>query len=351
MDSRCKMILAPMVRIGTLPTRLLALHYGSDLVYTPETVALKLIQCRREFNPINGIVDYSVVNSNNRQLVLRLHTSEKPKLILQIGASDPDSALRAALLVQQDVSGIDLNCGCPKRFSVHAGMGAALLKKPDLLCSILRNLSNNQPLPVSCKVRILSDLGDTLKLIQQIGETGIKSLCVHARTPAQRYDTPADWRIVAEIRKVLPAHISLYLNGDVTDRSDMERAISQTGCDGVMLARAAQHNLSVFSDCPEDLHSVSEKYLKLAGQYDNSLSNTKYCLIQSWADCTPRTEAVKDLLRKLYIARSMSDLYAALDLVEPKVVVPVLQDVDHLEDLEMGYTRIQQENLLRIKCL
>ena len=68
------------------------------------------------------------------------HPIEKPFLIFQVGSADPDLAVQAARVVVDDVSGIELNCGCPKPFSTHAGMGAALLTNPDLLCSILSAL-------------------------------------------------------------------------------------------------------------------------------------------------------------------------------------------------------------------
>lgn len=83
----------------------------------------------------------------------------------------------------QDVAGIDVNCGCPKRFSIQAGMGAALLKEPEKLELILRTLVSGVPtgLPVTAKIRLLPNIEDTLNLAKRLASTGIRALTVHAR--------------------------------------------------------------------------------------------------------------------------------------------------------------------------
>ena len=136
-----KMILAPMVRVGTLPMRLLALRYGADIVYSPEIIAQKLMKCKRVENKKLGTVDFMEVVHEQEKLVLRIDESEKSKLVVQLGASDPEIALKAAKMVEKDVAGIDLNCGCPKDFSIKGNMGAALLEMPDVLTSILSTLA------------------------------------------------------------------------------------------------------------------------------------------------------------------------------------------------------------------
>lgn len=117
LDYAQKLILAPMVRVGSLPMRLLALRYGADIVYSPEIVDKKLLRSSRRLNPILGTIDY--IDNNGGGLVLRIHPSEQSKLVLQLGSSDPQLAVEAAKKVMNDVSGIDLNCGCPKSFSIH----------------------------------------------------------------------------------------------------------------------------------------------------------------------------------------------------------------------------------------
>lgn len=100
---------------------------------------------------ILGTVDY--VNDTNGYCAFRTSPMEKDRLIFQIGSSNPDRAVALARMIQNDVSGIDINMGCPKPFSTKLGMGAALLSSPDNAKNILRNLVKNIPLPITCKIR------------------------------------------------------------------------------------------------------------------------------------------------------------------------------------------------------
>lgn len=103
--------LAPMVRCGTLPTRLLSLHYGANLVWGPEIVDRALLGCERQVSQETGVVSFV----KEGKPVWDTHPIEKKRLIFQIGSASPEQALEAAKLIQDDVSGVDLNCGCPKR--------------------------------------------------------------------------------------------------------------------------------------------------------------------------------------------------------------------------------------------
>ena len=179
-----KMILAPMVKIGTLPTRLLAIDYGADLVYTEEIIDWRLLRSKRIENDQLETVDY--IDKSDDTLVLRIGESlykvisrnfcsenlifpapkkERGKLVLQIGTNDPDRAVRVAKMVEQDIDAIDVNMGCPKGFSLKGGMGAALLSHPDKIKAILTALVKAANIPVTCKIRILPDLQATLNLI------------------------------------------------------------------------------------------------------------------------------------------------------------------------------------------
>ncbi|KAK3063501.1 hypothetical protein LTS18_015022, partial [Coniosporium uncinatum] len=144
-DYRGKVVLAPMVRSGELPSRLLALKYGADLVWGPETIDKAMIGTTRHVNPITSCIEWTRFSSNGlntpalnpearASVIYRIHPElEKGKLIYQIGTSNPTLAVQAAKLVAGDVAGIDVNAGCPKPFSTTGGMGAALLKTPDTL--------------------------------------------------------------------------------------------------------------------------------------------------------------------------------------------------------------------------
>ena len=159
-----KMILAPMVKIGTLPTRLLALDYGADLVYTEEIIDYRLLRSKRIVNEKLETIDY--IDKSDDTLVLRICPKrEKGRLVLQIGTSDPNRAVSVAKMVQEDVDAIDVNMGCPKAFSLKGGMGAALLSHPDKIKAILTALVKAVDISVTCKIRVFPNIEDTLKII------------------------------------------------------------------------------------------------------------------------------------------------------------------------------------------
>lgn len=157
---RTKLILAPMVRASTLPLRKLAIRYGADTVYTEEIIDHKLIHSDRVVNEKLGTIDY-VDNRrkggrSEKHLVLQIDPAiESNRLVLQIGTNDATRALKAALVAAKDINAVDINMCCPKHFSIHSGMGAGLLRKPETACDIIRTLRRNLNVPVSCKIRML----------------------------------------------------------------------------------------------------------------------------------------------------------------------------------------------------
>lgn len=94
---------------------------------------------------------------NQGYSTFRTCAEEKDRLIFQLGTTNPDVAVAAAKLVQNDVSGIDVNMGCPKPYSTQIGMGATLLYNPENAKNILKSLVKNIPLPITCKIRYVAN--------------------------------------------------------------------------------------------------------------------------------------------------------------------------------------------------
>ena len=182
------------------------------------------------FTVKTGVVFYHGVSKP----VFTTHPLEKPFLVYQIGSADPEYAVKAARAVMNDVSGIDLNCGCPKPFSTHAGMGAALLSNPDLLCSILTALREAMPpeISVSAKIRLLPSQEDTMKLVERIVNTGISCLTIHCRTRNMR---PREKALVERLKEIvdfiegLGKNVAIIENGDCVSYEDSKRIRAMTG--------------------------------------------------------------------------------------------------------------------------
>lgn len=103
------------------------------------------------FSDVLGTFDY--VNEANGYLVFRTSPLEKSRLVFQMGTADADRAVKLAKMVENDVSAIDVNMGCPQPYSTRFGMGAALMSKPENAKAILKNLVENVKLPITCKIR------------------------------------------------------------------------------------------------------------------------------------------------------------------------------------------------------
>ncbi|KAJ5115991.1 Aldolase-type TIM barrel [Penicillium angulare] len=295
-DYRNKIVLAPMVRSGELPSRLLALRYGADLVWGPETIDRSIIGCNRRINPRNGTIEFFRTPSNGGRPDLQTKESvlyridpvrEKGRLIYQMGTADPKLAVEAARIVAADVSGIDVNSGCPKPFSTSGGMGAALLRTPDKLVSILEALVKEVGEPfqigISVKIRILAKPEETHALVSRLVRTGITGLTVHCRTTPMR---PRERAIRDQLRMVAElcheAGIPCVMNGDVTSRDHGLELMKEYGVDGAMIATSAEANSSCFRSEAEGgllpWRDIVYEYVRFCIESENRFGNTKYLL-------------------------------------------------------------------------
>ncbi|OTB03110.1 hypothetical protein M426DRAFT_12932 [Hypoxylon sp. CI-4A] len=298
-DYRGKIVLAPMVRSGELPSRLLALHYGADLVWGPETVDRSLIGTTKRYNPDTKTIDWTRKPSQGTRnnpaeikdsLIYRLHPEkEGRRLIFQIGTSNPELAVQAARLVAADVAGIDVNAGCPKPFSTHDGMGAALLRTPDKLVSILealvQNITPEFEIGISVKIRILETAEQTEALVRRLVATGITGLTVHCRTTPMR---PRERAIRGQLRMIAnvchEAGVACLMNGDVENRDQALELVQEYGVDGAMIATQAEKNSSCFRSKADGgfapWKEVVENYIRYAMEVENKFGNTKFLLLQ-----------------------------------------------------------------------
>ena len=305
-----KHVLAPMVRIGTLPVRLLSLRYGADIVYCEEIIDFKMLQATRMVNKVLGTVDYRLSDGD---IVFRTCEEEREKLVFQMGTSDPERAVRVARMVEQDVSGIDVNMGCPKDYSIKGGMGAALLSHPDKIKAILEALVAGVKIPVTCKIRILPSIEETINLAKMIEKTGVKAIGVHGRRKEERSSEPCHNDIIKQVAQALS--IPVIANGgsnEINKYEDIIRFRDETAASSVMVARAAQWNPSVFrKEGLLPVEDVLKEVMKIAIDYDNEFVNTKYIV------CKMIREVCKNEVGiKLAASRDIEDIASALGLSE-----------------------------------
>jgi nifR3 family TIM-barrel protein len=223
-------VLAPLAGITNLPLRLIAKRAGCGLVCS-------------EMISSNGLV----YGSDKTMQLLDSVPEEKP-LSVQIFGSDPPIMADAARIVQDSGADIvDINFGCSVRKILKSHSGSALMKNPSLARRILYSVRQAVSIPLTIKIRTGWDASGNQALdIARIAEAcGVDAIAVHPRTATQGFRGKADWSLIARIKESLT--IPVIGNGDVTEPADAMRMQEETGCDGVMVGRAAIGNPMIFS--------------------------------------------------------------------------------------------------------
>lgn len=222
--------LAPMAGITDTAFRLLCKQQGCGLVYT-EMVSAK------------GLY----YGSKKTQELTRTEPGERPAAV-QIFGSDPGlMAEVAARLCEEGADMIDINMGCPTPKIVKNGEGAALMLKPHLVGEIVQRVSSSINKPLTVKIRKGWDEHTInavdIALIAQ--EKGAAAIAIHGRTREQFYSGRADWDIIRQVKERV--YIPVIGNGDIFTPQDAVDMLNKTGCDAVMIGRAARGNPWIFS--------------------------------------------------------------------------------------------------------
>jgi len=243
-------ILAPMDGFSDWPFRSLCSALGSAMSYT-EFV-------RAEF----------IVRAFEHMLPRFTYEESERPVVFQIYGDDPDEILKAALRIQ-DLSPdiIDINMGCPSKTVANRGAGVGLMRTPLKVARIFRKLSASLEVPVTGKIRLGWEGQRNYTLIARIvEENGGAAIAVHARTKEQGYCGQADWDAIAEVKAAVK--IPVIGNGDVKSAADIDRMKQYTGCEAVMIGRAAVGNPWIFSRrertqvTPEMVHQMVRQHLE-----------------------------------------------------------------------------------------
>ena len=244
-----QVVLAPMAGICDVAFRSIIKSMGCGLIET-EMVSDKAI----------------MYENYKTQEMLVMDESERP-IAQQIFGCEVESFTIAAQYIHENMKPdiIDINMGCPvKKVAIKSRAGSALLKDPEKAGRIVESIVESVPIPVTVKIRSGWDESNinAVEMAEIVEDAGASAITVHPRTREQRYDVPADWSIIKQVKETVS--IPVIGNGDIRTCYDAKRMIDETGCDAIMIGRATLGNPWLIKQCVD-----------MAKRHANLLEQTK----------------------------------------------------------------------------
>lgn len=307
-------ILAPMAGVTDLPFRVLCKEQGAGLLCM-EMVSAKAIY----------------YGSKNTEELMKISPAEMP-VSLQLFGSDADiMADMAKKIEEKPFAVLDINMGCPVPKVVNNGEGSALMKNPKLAEEIITKMVKAVKKPVSVKIRKGFDEAhlNAVEMAKIAEASGAAAVAVHGRTREQYYAGKADWDCIRAVKEAVK--IPVIGNGDVTDALSAERLLKETGCDGVMVGRAAQGNPFIFREIteyletgvippkptPAEVRATIERHARMQmeekGEYTGVREMRKHL---SWYTVGyPNSAKYRQMINSM---ETMEELLHSLDMVFPK---------------------------------
>lgn len=313
-ELRNNVILAPMAGVTDLPFRVLCKEQGAGLLCM-EMVSAKAIY----------------YGSKNTEELMKISPAEMP-VSLQLFGSDADiMADMAKKIEEKPFAVLDINMGCPVPKVVNNGEGSALMKNPKLAEEIITKMVKAVKKPVTVKIRKGFDEAhlNAVEMAKIAEASGAAAVAVHGRTREQYYAGKADWDCIRAVKEAVK--IPVIGNGDVTGALSAERLLKETGCDGVMVGRAAQGNPFIFREIteyletgvippkptPAEVRATIERHARMQmeekGEYTGVREMRKHL---SWYTVGyPNSAKYRQMINSM---ETMEELLHSLDMVFPK---------------------------------
>lgn len=236
LEIKNRIVFAPMAGVSNISYRQIIKEMGAGLIYSEmiSTLGIKY----------NGKKTIDLIN---------FEETERP-ISIQIFGSDIESFVKAAKYIEENFHPdiIDINMGCPvPKVAIKSQAGSALLKDPDKIYEIVKNVVENTNTPITVKIRSGWDEKNinAVEVAKKIEKAGASAVAIHARTRSQGYSGKANWDIIKEVKANV--NIPVIGNGDITTIYEAEKMLKETKCDAIMIGRATLGNPWFIKECIE----------------------------------------------------------------------------------------------------
>ncbi len=237
-----------------------------------------------EFTSADGL---SRMRESKRRRYLTFYDDEHP-IGAQLFGSNPETLAEAARIVEETgFDTVDLNLGCPAKRVVGCNGGSGLLRDLPRIGEIFRAIRKAVTIPFTVKFRMGWNDGEIVcvELARMAEAEGLNAVALHARTREQGYSGQAQWQWIAAVKQAVK--IPVMGNGDVRTPEDAAAMVAETGCDAVMIGRAAAANPWIFRQIAE---------YTATGHYERPTVEDRYRMIRAYFEMLlAETEATKDL--------------------------------------------------------
>ncbi len=305
-------ILAPLANISDLPFRLMSRSMGCPLAF------------------IEMISVHAVTHNNPKTMDLMTdHPDDKPLGIQFIGRRPEQLEEAWEAVKHKGYAVVDLNAACPVKKVARRAEGASLMREPKALHDAVKTLVKCADIPVTCKIRSGWNADDmnAVEAALAIEEAGASALFIHGRTRAQQYSGFVDYGIIAKVKESVG--IPVIGSGDVFSAEHAKRMLTETGCDGVAMARGAMGNPWIFSETIDllktgivparpslsEIIKIMRKHLALmVDHYGGERAPYIYRKLFIWY--TKGLKNVKHLRMKAVFAKTMDEMLGYISELE-----------------------------------
>lgn len=227
------LFLAPMENVTDASFRFICKEFGADMMYT-------------EFISSDGLIR----DAKSSLAKLEIFDYERP-IGIQIYGHIPEAMVEAAKMAEEaNPTLIDINFGCPVNKIANRGAGSGMMRYPDRMVDITRQVVQAVKLPVTVKTRLGWDENSKIivELAERLQDVGIAALTIHGRTRSQLYKGEADWQLIGEVKANQRIHIPIIGNGDISTPEDAKSAFGNYGVDAIMIGRATYGHPWIFKE-------------------------------------------------------------------------------------------------------